>query len=236
MIVATNELYNANKGTIVKACWDAYRDNPVISVDDYFSYAEEIFMDATRTYNPSSGAKFNTWLTTQLLRLKKYASRGGAMTSSARPLAESLVLSMDSRRVLENGTTSTLHDMHYRYNDDYASEVGFVKKSSDWFERMSHLKPFVGSLSDDAKTMVNDILDGVVLKKDKDGVPVNERGGKMYIQLSPRQLHLRVYSKRGWKFERVRDARIEIEEMLRKWEPCKLPEPGPEVQVQDELF
>lgn len=233
MIKATNELYRQNKGTLEKACLAAFNSNPIVPLDEYRSYADEVFMDATVSFDPTRGAKFNTWLTTQLLRLKKYASRGGAMVTSGVERPENLVIRMDMP-IGEDGTS--LHDMKTVYGDNYSSEVSFAKTSMDWFDRMSHLKPFVDTLSDDAKTMVDDILDGNAARKDKHGVPFTERGGKLYVQLTPRQLYLRLYSKRGWKFERVRDARIEVEEMLRKWAPCSLPERGPDVQVQDELF
>lgn len=231
MIEATNELYKSCKGTIIKACKDAWSRNPLIDYDDYFSYAEEVFMDAVRSYNPASGAKFNTWLTTQLLRLKKYASRGGMMIVDHSGSPDSLLLSLDKRSTDSNGVKMQLHEKGQPYNTTYLKEMSVPNWDHDWWTRMGNLKPYMGELSDDARTMVDDILDGNCSKTDKDGQPQPERGTRNYIKLSPRQLYLRLYRRRGWPYERVRDARIEVEEMLRKWSPCKLPEPEDEVKL-----
>lgn len=234
-LVATDELYLQNKATIEKACIRAWRKNPLVSLDDYRSYADEVFMDAVNSYNPAAGAKFNSWLTTQLLRLKPYANRGGAMTTDSRGTAESLVMSLDMVCSVE-GKPCTLLDKKQPTNDTYSAEIGVPTWATSWEQRMEELKPYMGSLSDDARVLVDDILDGNASKRDENGVPQLEHGRRLYTKLTPRQLYVRLYRKRGWAFERVRDARIEIENMLRKWAPCKLPPPGEMVQVQDELF
>lgn len=223
-IEITNELYKSCRGTIEKACRTAYRDAPMVDLDDYRSYANEVFMDAALSYDPNSGVKFNTWLTTQLLRLKKYVHRGGRMKSDSGYTAESIVGSLDARIVDGNGNQSSLHDVRNPFNDSYLSSLSEPSWNYDWWQRMYALRPFMGELSDDAKVMVDDILDGNVSKKDSNGSPRPEHGNRMYARLSPRQLYIRVYAHRGWEFERVRCARIEIEEMLRKLPHFKLPE------------
>lgn len=232
---ATNELYLQCRGTIEKACWDAWRKNPLLELDDYRSYANEVFMDAVNSFDPNAGVKFNSWLTTQLLRLKPYANRGGVMTTDSRGTAESLVLSLDAAASVD-GKPCTLLDKKQPANDAYSAELGLPAWATSWEHRMANLKPYMGALSPDARTMVDDILDGNAAKKDEYGVPKLEHGRRLYVKLTPRQLYVRLYRRRGWNFERVRDARIEVENMLRRWEPCKLPEPGELVQVQEELF
>ena len=232
---ATNELYLSCKGTIEKACWNAWRKNPLIDLDDYRSYSSEVFMDAVRSFNEGAGVKFNSWLTTQLLRLKKYARDTLEVTDKSCK-AESLVLSLDESSEQMDGRCCTLHDIKQTVNDSYAKELGVPAWAVSWEQRLPSLKPYLGTLSEDARTLVDDILDGNAAKKDEHGVPKLEHGHKLYSKLTPKQLYIRLYHKRGWKFERVRDARIEVENMLRKWAPCKLPERGQEVQVQEELF
>lgn len=231
---ATNELYLSCKGTIEKACWNAWRKNPLIDLDDYRSYADEVFMNSVSSFKEGAGTEFNTWLTTQLLRLKKYARDTLEVTDKSCK-AESLVLSLDAADNQMEGRCCTLHDIKQPANDSYAKELG-VPWAVSWEQRLPSLKPYLGNLSEDARTLVDDILDGNAAKKDEHGVPKLEHGHKLYVRLTPRQLYLRLYRKRGWKFERVRDARIEVENMLRKWAPCKLPELEKEVQVQEELF
>lgn len=235
-IKATNELYLSCLGTIEKACINAWMKNPLLDLDDYFSYAEEIFMDSTESFNPGVGVKFNSWLTTQLQRLKPYANRGGLMTTDTKGTAESLVLSLDAELKRDDEKATTLHESRQPVNDVYSAEVGLPPWITDWERRMINLKPWMTGLSQDARTMVDDILDGNASKKDENGVPRLEHGRRYYVKLTPRQLYARLYQRRGWTFERVRDARIEVENMLRRWEPCKLPEPEGTVQVQDELF
>lgn len=235
-IKATNALYMENKKTLEKACWEAWRKNPLLDIDDYRSYANEVFMDAVSTFNPGAGTKFNSWLTTQLLRLKPYANRGGLMTTDSRGTAESLVLSLDKEASVVDGKACTLLDKRQAVNDKYSEEISASPMETEWSQRMKELKPFISKLSDDARSMVDDILDGNAAKKDEHGVPQLEHGRKLYTKLTPRQLYLRLYRRRGWNFERVRDARIEVENMLRNWGYCKLPQPGKQVQVQDELF
>ena len=230
-IEATNELYNACIGTIEKACKDAYEKNPIIDFDDYRSYADEVFMDAVLSYNPASGTKFNTWLTIQLLRLKKYASRGGAMIVDHKETPDSIVGSLDMQNCTLDGKSCCLHDKHQTFNDTYQDAIAAPSWDFDWWKRMENLKPYMGELSEDARTMVDDILDGHCGKFDKQGNPLPEYGQRNYIKLTPRQLYRRLYIKRGWQFERVRDARIEVENMLRKWAPCKLPEMEEELRV-----
>lgn len=234
-IKATDELYLQCRGTIEKACWDAWRKNPIITLDDFRSYANEVFMDSVKSYTGLKGTKFNSWLTTQLLRLKSYAGRFKMVTAfDGRP--ESIVLSMDAATESVDGKSCTLHDVLTQANLSYKKQLSAPLEFQSWEERLERAKPFVGSLSEDARTLLNDILDGNASKKDRNGVPVPECGGKYYCKLSPRQLFVRLYRKRGWGFERVRDARIEIENMLRDCIDVKLPEPGKEVQVQEELF
>ena len=232
---ATDELYIKCKGTIEKACWDAWRKMPMLDLDDYRSYADEVFMDAARSFNPSSGTKFNSWLTTQLLRLKKYA-RDTLEVTDRSCKSESLVLSLDASSQQLDGRSCTLQDIKQSFNDRYAAELAVPSWAMSWEQRMESLKPYMVELSADAKELVNDILDGNAEKKDEHGVPKLEHGRRLYSKLTPKQLYVRLYRKRGWKFERVRDARIEVENMLRKWAPCKLPEKGKEAQVQEELF
>ena len=232
---ATNELYLSCKGTIEKACLNAWRKMPMLDLDDYRSYADEVFMDAVRSFDPSSGTKFNSWLTTQLLRLKKYA-RDTLEVTDRSCKSESLVLSLDASSQQIDGRSCTLHDIRNLANDTYLDQIGVPDWAVSWEQRLPALKPYLGRLSEDAKTLVNDILDGNAAKKDEHGVPKMEHGRRLYSKLTPKQLYVRLYHKRGWKFERVRDARIEVENMLRKWAPCKLPEKGKEVQVQEELF
>lgn len=234
-IEATNELYINCKGTIEKACWNAWNRNPIISLDDYRSYADEIFMDAVRSFNPEAGTKFNSWLTTQLLRLKPYAARW-KMSTDSRGVAESLVLSLDEKHETDYGKMVSLHEVIQPVNDMYSVSLSTPDWAVSWENRMKELKPYFGELSSDARTLVDNILDGDVSKKDKEGVPVPESGKIYYSKLSPRQLYVRLYKRLGWGFERVRDARIEVEKMLRKWSPCNLPESAAEVQVQDDLF
>ena len=233
---ATNELYLQCRGTIEKACWDAWRKNPLLDLDDYRSYANEVFMDAVNSFDPDVGVKFNSWLTTQLLRLKPYANRGGVMTTDTKGTAESLVMSLDQERREVDGKPCSLHDVKAPGADAYSAALGLPAWGTGWENRMANLKPYMGELSPDARVMVDDILDGNAAKKDENGVPKLEHGRRLYVKLTPRQLYVRLYRRRGWKFERVRDARIEVENMLRKWAPCKLPPPGEVVQVQEELF
>lgn len=229
-IKVTDELYIACKGTIENACWNAWRKNPIITIDDYRSYANEIFMDAAMSYKAEAGTKFNSWLTTQLLRLKHYAGRY-RMTTDSKETAESLVMSLDEERQQIDGKPCTLHDIKQPVNDDYAAELSAPSWALSWEQQMKNLAPYMGELSEDAKTLVDDILDGNASKKDKNGVPQLERGRTLYSKLTPKQLYVRLYRKRHWSFERVRDARIEIEEMLRKWEPCPLPEMDDEMRT-----
>lgn len=231
MIEVTDELYKACRGTIEKACLDAYRKNPVIDLDDYRSYADEVFMDAALSYDPNSGAKFNTWLTTQLLRLKKYASRGGKMIVDHKGVPDSIVGSLDREMSSLDGRQCSLHDMKLPTSDRYLKELTAPSWNYDWWQRMYALKPFMGELSDDARVMVDDILDGNASKKDSNGSPSPEHGNRMYARLSPRQLYIRIYAHRGWEFERVRGARIEIEELLRRLENCRLPEMDDEFKL-----
>lgn len=223
-IEATNELYESCIGTIEKACRDAYSRNPVIDFDDYRSYADEVFMDAVLSYNPASGTKFNTWLTTQLLRLKKYASRGGRMIVDHKETPESLVLSLDSKPDTAQDGQATLHDINQPVNGTYAASLAAPNWDFDWWKRMSNLKPYMGELSDDAKVMVEDILDGKASRTDDEGNLKPERGSAMYARLSPTQLYTRLYCRRGWDLDRVKEARAEVEDMLRRWAPCQLPE------------
>ncbi len=235
---ATNELYEKCKRTIEKACWNAYKKNPVIEINDYRSYANEIFMDAVKSYKVDRGTQFNSWLTTQLLLLKTYANKC-RITSSSYRKQESFVLSLDSKHENLEGQACTLHDIGSHVNEIYAFEISSPLCNMDWLERMHNVKPFSGQLSDDGKILVNDILDGNVSKKDNNGVPRFEKGNKLYVKLTARQLWVRLYKKHGWTFDRVRCARQEVERMLKCWEPCKLPEvEGVEepVKVQDELF
>ncbi len=235
MIKATNELYKQCEHTLDKACWDAWRKNPILDFSDYRSYADEIFMDATQTYDPAAGVKFNSWLTTQLLRLKPYAARY-KMATDTKGKAESLVLSLDKEMQEVDGKACSLLDTNHPINSQYSAEIGLPSWATSWEERMANIRPFMCQLSPDARVMVDDILDGNAAKKDENGVPQMERGRRLYVKLTPRQLYTRLYRRKGWGFERVRDARIEVENMLRNAEPCKLPPPGAEVQVQDELF
>lgn len=235
MIEATDELYLSCKGTIEKACWEAWRRNPIIDLDDFRSYADEIFMDSVNSYTGMKGTKFNTWLTTQLLRLKSYAGRF-KMVTQFNGKAESIVLSLDSAVGVVDGCSVTLQEVLTPSVEPYSKKLSAPLIELSWEEQLDAAKPFVGSLSDDAKTLLNDILDENVCKRDKNGVPVPEEGRKFYCKLTPRQLFVRLYRKRGWGFERVRDARIEIENLLRDCVDIKLPPPGNEVQVQDELF
>lgn len=237
MIEATDNLYLENEKTILNACWKAWRRDPGIDFNDYKSRANEIFMDATQTFNPERGAKFNSWLTTQLLRLKDFGNRS-KMATRTHPKETDFVLSLDAKTENLEGKTATLLDVYGPENLDYANKIseGVPSWNWDWMQRMKALKPYTGGLSEDAKTLVNDILDGSASKKDANGVPKAEHGAVMYDKLTTHQLYIRVYRRRGWNFERVRDARIEVEAMLRKWAPCKLPEVGDMVQAQDELF
>lgn len=231
MIEVTDELYKACRGTIEKACRDAYRKNPVIDLDDYRSYADEVFMDAALSYDPNSGTKFNTWLTTQLLRLKKYASRGGKMIVDHKGVPDSIVGSLDRETGSLDGRQCSLHDMKLPTSDSYLKELTAPNWDYDWWKRMDGLRPYFAELSDDARMMVDDILDGTTGRTASDGTPMLERGNMMYARLTPRQLYLRLYCRRGWEFERVRDARIEIEEMLRKWCVLPLPEMDKEMRT-----
>lgn len=235
MIEATDELYLSCKGTIEKACWEAWRRNPIITLDDFRSYADEIFMDSVNSYTGLKGTKFNSWLTTQLLRLKSYAGRF-KMVTAFDGRAESIVLSLDASVEEVDGRFVPLHEVKTPSVVPYEKKLSAPVIELSWEEQLEAAKPFVGSLSEDAKTLLNDILDGNASKKDKNGVPVPESGRKFYCKLTPRQLFVRLYRKRGWGFERVRDARIEIENMLRDCITAKLPPPGDLVQVQEELF
>ena len=225
---ATNELYLSCKGTIEKACLDAWRKTPMLDLDDYRSYANEVFMDAVRSFDPSLGIKFNSWLTTQLLRLKKYA-RDTLEVTDRSCKSESLVLSLDAASQQLDGRSCTLHDIKHPANDNYEKRIGVPEWAVSWEQRLPALKPYLGSLSEDAKILANDILDGNTAKKDEHGVPQLEHGHRLYSKLTPKQLYIRLYRRRGWEFERVRDARIEIEEMLRKW--CTFPLP----KMDDEM-
>ena len=207
----------------------------MLDLDDYRSYADEVFMDAIRSFKESAGVKFNSWLTTQLLRLKKYA-RDTLEVTNRSCKSESLVLSLDASSQQLDGKSCTLHDIRNSANDIYVDQIGVPDWAVSWDQRLPSLKPYLGTLSEDARTLVDDILDGNAAKKDEHGVPKMEHGHKLYSKLTTKQLYIRLYHKRGWKFERVRDARIEVENMLRKWAPCKLSEKGKEVQVQEELF
>lgn len=238
MIEATNELYLASKRTIEKACFNAWRKNPIIQLDDYRSYADEIFMDSTRSFDESKRVKFNSWLTTQLLRLIPYP-RDFKMTTCSNQESSSLVLSLDEPSELLDGKPCTLHDVRHPVNDSYAKTLSEPSWVPEWVERLQTFKPYLGEMTEDAKVMVGDIIDGDTMKKDEHGVPVPEHGRKWFAKLTPRQLYCRLYRQRGWSFERVRAARIEVETVLVKSSPtlqklCSLPESNG--QVQEELF
>lgn len=229
---ATDELYRKCEGTIKKACLNAWIRNPLVPFDDYLSYADEVFMDAVNSFDPAAGAKFNSWLTTQLLRLKPYANRGGLMTTDSRGTAESLVLSLDKKAPGALGSSpKNLHEKGGMANDDYTKKISAGEEASGWECRMNALKPYLAELSPDARTMVNDILDGNAAKKDAEGAPKLEPGRRLYARLTPRQLYIRLYRRRGWEFERVRDARVEIEEMFRRAALYKLPEREDELRL-----
>lgn len=229
---ATDELYRKCEGTIKKACLNAWIRNPLVPFDDYLSYADEVFMDAVNSFDPAAGAKFNSWLTTQLLRLKPYANRGGLMTTDSRGTAESLVLSLDKKAPGALGSSpKNLHEKGGMANDDYTKKISAGEEASGWECRMNALKPYLAELSPDARTMVNDILDGNAAKKDAEGAPKLEPGRRLYVRLTPRQLYIRLYRRRGWEFERVRDARVEIEEMFRRAAAYKLPEREDELRL-----
>lgn len=229
---ATKDLYLSCKRTLEKACWNAWKKNPLIDLDDYRSYADEIFMDSTKSYNPESGTKFNSWLTTQLLRLKPYAARY-LMATDTKGVAESLVLSMDSKAEVE-GKDCTGWDLWNSENDRYSKKISVPDWACPWEQQMEKLKPFVTELGDDARQVVDDILSGDADKHDENGVPVAKRGKEKYSQLTPMQLYVRLYRKRGWSLQRVTLARTEVEHMLRKVAPVKSEESVE--KIQGELF
>lgn len=240
MIEATTELYLSCKRTIEKACYSAWRKNPIIQLDDYRSYADEVFMDATRSFDESHGAKFNSWLTTQLMRLREYAGRFKMVTDYKRNDPSKLVLSLDENLGVLDGKECSLFDLKLPINDVYSktlSESAFVP---DWCERMESFKPYLGEMSEDAKIMVDDIIGGETEKKDENGVPVSIRGKNKYARLTPRQLYTRLYCRRGWTIDRVKSARHEIEIILVKISPeyKMLQSKDEEISnmVQEELF
>lgn len=237
MIEATDQLYLENKRTIEKACWSCWRKNPIIQLDDYRSYANEIFMDATRTFDDSKGAKFNSWLTTQLLRLRGYA---GSFKEHSRAASgtEHLVGSLDEASEKLEGKSCTLGDLRSHFGDSYAAKLQVPEWALSWWDRLDNLKPYLGELSEDAKELTNDILDGVVSKRDSLGRPLPERTKAYYVELSPRQLYIRRYHKKGWTLDRVIAARKSVQELLEKHSKLvsKKSESSDCELVQDELF
>ena len=238
MIEATDELYKACERTIEKACFNAWRKNPIIQLDDYRSYAHEVFMDAARSFEPSKGVKFNSWLTTQLMRLMPYP-RHFKMTTSSSMKSDSLVLSLDENSELFEGKACTLLDIKSPVNDGYSKRLSEPIWGLDWANRLEAFKPYLGELGEDSRVMVDDIIGGEASKKDEDGVPVPEKGRVWYSRLTPRQLYVRVYRRKGWSLERVILARSEVEKLLVKAHPklAKFQEAiKPGIQVQEELF
>lgn len=146
------------------------------------------------------------------------------MVSDSNYDSNSLVLSMDRMGEAVDGRNCTLHDVRQPVNDQYSESIAAPSWDFDWWKRMDNLKPYLGELSEDARTMVDDILDGNTAKVDEAGNIRPEHGARHYDRLSPRQLYVRLYCKRGWDLERVKEARVEIEDMLRRWAPCRLPE------------
>lgn len=237
-IEATDELYRKCERTIDKACFDAWRKNPIIDLDDYRSYADEIFMDSVKSYDDSKGTKFNTWLTTQLLRLKKYAGRFKMVTKfDDKP--ESLVLSAD-RHLIDSGDRKQCspYDRKTSFMDFYSASISMVESSKKLEDMLDKSKYFIEWLSPDAKTLMKDIVDGDAARRDSNGLQIPEKRNVYYSKLTPRQLFVRLHRKRGWSFERVRSARAEIENMLRECGVFYIPDPEPVdgKQEQDELF
>jgi hypothetical protein len=236
-IEATTELYLASKKTLEKECWKAWRKNPIIEFNDYFSYAEEIFMDATRTFDPSHGAKFNSWLTTQLLRLKGYAVTF-KITVNKKTGSENLVLDLNKKTEFLEGKPCALQDLKQPFNDVYSDSLSTPTWAVNWWDRLDSFKPYMGELTEDAKLMVVDILDGEASKKDETGKPIPERGNLFYSKLSPKQLYIRLYRRKGWTLDRVISARKSVENMLVKHSPQlkQLASTSEEKIIQEELF
>lgn len=237
MIEATDELYLANKRTLEKACWNAWRKNPIIQYEDYFSYADEIFMDATRTFDESKGCKFNTWLTTQLLRLKGYAGNV-KLTVNKLTGAENLVLNLDKQTEQLEGRFVSLGELKNPFFDAYSASLSVPTWAISWWDRLDSFKPYMGELTEDARSMVVDILDGEASKKNENGEPLPERSRTFYTKLSPRQLYIRLYRRKGWSLDRVISARKSVETMLVKHSPelKELASANGEKFVQEELF
>ena len=239
MIEATNELYKKCERTVEQACRKAWLKNPIIQLDDYRSYAHEVFMDATLSFDESKGTKFNSWLTTQLMRLTPYP-RNFKMTTSSKQDSSSLVLSLDETSEMLEGRPCTLNDLKFPVNDVYSKTLSEPTFVPDWCERIESLKPYLGELSEDAKVMVDDIIGGETEKKDENGVPIAPRGKNRYARLTPRQLYTRLYCRRGWTIERVKNARREVETVLIKISPeYKMLRSNDEEisnMVQEELF
>lgn len=240
MIEATNELYKKCERTVEQACYKAWLKNPIIQLDDYRSYAHEVFMDATFSFDESKGIKFNSWLTTQLLRIKEYAGRFKMVSAFTRNDPTKLVLSLDKVSEMLEGRPCTLNDLKFPVNDVYSKNLSEPTFVPDWCERIESFKPYLGELSEDAKVMVDDIIGGETERRDENGVPIVPRGKNRYSRLTPRQLYTRLYCRRGWTIERVKNARHEVETVLikisLKYKMLRSNDEEISNMVQEELF
>lgn len=217
MIELTNELYEANKRTIYKACRQNFDPNSGIEFNDVLSYAHTIFCNAAKSYDENSGAKFNSWLTTQLKRLSGLKKRQIHHTD-IKGVSE-IAISLDAN--YEDSKDTVGDNGAYHASADYSAKMNELAAGDTWEDRIPDFQHYFDKMSDDAKQIFNDILDGYLYTEGE--CKTRKAFVKMSSDISPLKMFKRRYAKLGWNISRVTKARQELVDMIKLWKGDKLP-------------
>lgn len=216
----TNELYNSCKGTIYKACRKYFKACPNLEFDELLSQANLIFCNAAKSFDESKGAKFNSWLTTQLQRLGDsiYKERGFNDMKGVRSMNLSLDYQEEGERDDEANSNAFTSCTEYtlKMNEDGDGET--------WEDRVPEFQRYFDKMSDDAKQIFNDILDGYLYP---DAQQASAMGRKAFLaaatDINALKMFKRRYARLGWSVNRVAGARQELMDMIKLWKGDKLP-------------
>ena len=216
----TNELYNKHKGTIYKAVLKYWKACPNLEFQELISQANLIFCNAAISFDDTKGAKFNTWLTAQLMRLSANIRKEKGINDMNN--VRTMKLSLD-KEYSEHDNLSEI--MTLSSSTEYSSKVSEDSESGfNWEERIPDFEHYFDKMSDDAKQMFNDILDGYLYP---DADAASRLGRKAFIEtasnINANKMFVRRYGKLGWTIKKVADARNELVIMLRQWKGDKIP-------------
>ena len=220
----TNSLYKKYEKMVNAQVWKVHRSCPMLDIDDLRGEANLIFCMAASSFDESKGTKFSTHLTWKLKSLFAEPDKIRAPKSFAND-TENFWHNLELETQIKNDSAIQMNYKAQTACHDYDCKMMDCDSGESWEVSIPNFVSYFNSLSDKAKEMFNDILDGNLdpSASVKKALGDGKRWQQECANLDTHKMWLRLYKKKGWSLPITSIVRNELMKTIKQWQRGELP-------------